>query len=485
MGDDLLKWRDSRLNSVSKSFCAAKWYNASLHLGHGYTNSCHLPLPHPIDLEEIKTNPSALHNTKIKKSVRRMMQLGIRPAECSYCWRVEDVGRNNVSDRIFKSMIYKDEDIEKLKDLPYTEDVNLKTVEISFDRTCNFACSYCNSGYSTTWGKDIERNGPYQKFKTNSAGAYHTTGAWSEIFGKNGEDNPYVHAFMEWWPELSQTLQEVRITGGEPSLSFNFWRFIDVLKENPSPELNLAVNSNLGVDSNVIDKLIKMSHEVEVKNFDIYTSNESFGDHAEYIRDGLIYEKWRNNVVRMIEESKCRQLIVMMTINSLCLLSITDFIDDMISLKKEFGKYKIVVDLNILRWPAFMSPVALPTDIKQNIHTKINDWFNNLGKDKELLHEHEIAQIQRILDYIDVVQKGHVTTEDENEKHFHDFKSFYVQYDKRRGKDFCKTFPELSEWYNSIEVDQTIHDVQATDGRITNYEVGEYRPDVIAKQKLL
>ena len=50
----LAEWRDKNLNTISDSFCAAKWYNASLHLGHGYTNSCHLPLPHPIDLEEIK-----------------------------------------------------------------------------------------------------------------------------------------------------------------------------------------------------------------------------------------------------------------------------------------------------------------------------------------------------------------------------------------------------------------------------------------------
>ena len=56
---NLVKWRTEHLDSVSKSFCAAKWLNASLHLGHGFTNSCHLPLPHPVDLEEIKTNPSA------------------------------------------------------------------------------------------------------------------------------------------------------------------------------------------------------------------------------------------------------------------------------------------------------------------------------------------------------------------------------------------------------------------------------------------
>ena len=56
MSQELINWRERNLNSVSKSFCAAKWYNASIHLGHGYTGTCHLPLPHPIDLEEIKNN---------------------------------------------------------------------------------------------------------------------------------------------------------------------------------------------------------------------------------------------------------------------------------------------------------------------------------------------------------------------------------------------------------------------------------------------
>ncbi len=39
MSNELREWRNKNLNCVSKSFCAAKWYNASLHLGHGYTNS--------------------------------------------------------------------------------------------------------------------------------------------------------------------------------------------------------------------------------------------------------------------------------------------------------------------------------------------------------------------------------------------------------------------------------------------------------------
>ena len=473
MSDELVNWRDENLNSISRSFCAAKWLNASLHLNHGYTNSCHLPLPHPIDLEKISVNPSALHNTDHKKLMRKMMLEGKRPAECSYCWKLEDIGRNNISDRIYKSKIYTKEDIEKIKSLKWDDDVLLKTVEISFDRACNFACSYCNAGYSTTWGKDIKNNGPYQKFKSTSSGAYYSDGSWSETFGKSNDKNPYVQAFIEWWPELSKSLEELRITGGEPSQSPNFWSFLEVLKQYPSDNLRLAVNSNLGITDALLYKLISISHELPIKEFDLYTSNESFGVHAEYIRDGLKYNKWRESMVKFIENAKFRSLTIMLTINSLCLFSITEFLDDMMILKEKYGKNKPNVDFNILRWPAFMSPLALPDDIKRNLYNKLNDWFQK-NKNSELFTTEEKDQIIRLIDYIDVVDKGHHSTEDDKTLLHHDFKSFYEQYDKRRNKNFRETFPELKEWYDSIEVDYTIPDVKATDGRITHYEIGVY-----------
>ena len=480
MTDELQQWRDENLNSVSCTFCAAKWYNASLHLGHGYTNSCHLPLPHPIDLEEIKTNPSALHNTKIKKEARKMMLEGKRPAECSYCWKIEDIGRNNVSDRVFKSKIYSEEDIKKLKDLPWDADVMLKTVEISFDRTCNFACSYCNAGYSTTWGKDIQNNGPYQKFKTSSAGAYQSDGSWAEKYGKDSDNNPYVTAFLEWWPELSQHLQEIRVTGGEPSQSHNFWDFIETMKKYPSKNLRLAVNSNLGVNEKSIQRLIDSTHELDIKEFDLYTSCEAFGEQAEYIRDGLNYQQWRANLVNFLENANpktFRALTIMMTINSLCLFSIVDFLEDMKLLKAKYGHHRPNLDLNILRWPAFMSPLALPDDVKIKLRSDLVKWYD-VNKDSDLFVEGEKAQLERLIDYLDVVQKGHTTTENDKELLFHDFKSFYEQYDIRRNKDFRKTFPELVDWYNTIEVDQTIRNVRGSSGKLSNWEIGEYISDI-------
>ena len=150
-----LEYKQEILDTKSASFCGAKWYNATIWLGSGMTTSCHHPLPHKIDLEAIKTNPSAIHNTVQKKEQRRQMQCGERPKGCEYCWKIEDINRDNISDRVYKSKIFSNESLNYAYKTDYNTDVNLKTLEIAFDRTCQFACSYCNPAFSTSWVKDI------------------------------------------------------------------------------------------------------------------------------------------------------------------------------------------------------------------------------------------------------------------------------------------------------------------------------------------
>ena len=90
------------LNNVGCGFCLAKWTQVTIHLASGLTHSCHHVGAHKIPLEELKDNPSALHNTKEKKMRRKEMLAGKRPDECDYCWRIED-NTNEFSDRILKS----------------------------------------------------------------------------------------------------------------------------------------------------------------------------------------------------------------------------------------------------------------------------------------------------------------------------------------------------------------------------------------------
>ena len=62
----------NKLDSVGCGFCLAKWTQVTMHLHNGLTHSCHHPSPHKIPLQEIKNNPSALHNTRFKKEKRKL-----------------------------------------------------------------------------------------------------------------------------------------------------------------------------------------------------------------------------------------------------------------------------------------------------------------------------------------------------------------------------------------------------------------------------
>ena len=55
VGETHREFKTRMIDPVSESFCGAKWYNATIWLGHGGTTSCHHPPAHQIDLEEIKT----------------------------------------------------------------------------------------------------------------------------------------------------------------------------------------------------------------------------------------------------------------------------------------------------------------------------------------------------------------------------------------------------------------------------------------------
>ena len=440
-----LEYKRRVIDIKSESFCGAKWYNATIWLGSGQTTSCHHPLPHAIDVSELSSNPKALHNTSKKKMEREQMQKGERPAGCEYCWKIEDMGRDAVSDRVYKTVIYDDKDLDYAFRTPASQDVDLQTLEIAFDRTCQFACSYCNPAFSSTWVNDIRKNGSYTGLVSD--GRNHFTHAHdSAQLYKFGQVNPYVEAFHKWWEsDLHKTLKELRITGGEPLMSGETWKLIEWFKTNKGKSTTrLAINSNLGTDVD-IDRLLDSIDGVEV---DLYTSNESVSLQAEYIRDGLVWDDWANNVERLLDSGKFRGLHVMCTINALCLDSLDQLLETVLQWKTEYGKDSINFSLNILRFPSFQSPLVLPDEIRFEYCCRLRDWLA-ANATSEFLHEYELNQLQRLIDYLNVVKTPHLGAA-ELDVLQSDFKKFFTQYDERRGKDFCDTFPTLSDWYKAL-----------------------------------
>jgi organic radical activating enzyme len=441
-----LEFRQQILDTKSSSFCAAKWYNATIWLGSGQTTSCHHPPAHKVSVEEVEANPRALHNTAQKKQDRAMMQQGQRPSGCEYCWKIEDMGRDAISDRVYKSKIYPIKALDEAYTTPPDQDIDLRTLEIAFDRTCQFACSYCNPAFSSTWVRDIRHNGPYIGLVSDGRNHFTHDHSSSQLY-RYGEQNPYVTAFFKWWEsDLHKTLQELRITGGEPLMSGETWKLLDWFKNNKGRSTTrLAINSNLGADVDV-DRLLDSIEGLEV---DIYTSNESMHSHAEYIRDGLDWQAWEKNMHRLAQSGRIRGLHVMNTINALCLDSLPDFIDYMVALKDQYGADFPNFTLNILRFPSFQSPLVLSDELREHYRDLlVNTAVKYQGSNR--LQEHEHNHLHRLINYLDVVKTPH-SEAFELDKLRNDFRQFYTQYDQRRGKSFTQTFsPQLVNWYQKL-----------------------------------
>jgi len=444
-----LEYKKQILDTKSASFCGAKWYNATIWLGSGMTTSCHHPLPHKIDLEDIKTNPSAIHNTRQKKEQRRQMQCGERPKGCEYCWKIEDIGRDAISDRVYKSKIFPDQALDEAHRSDHNIDWNLKTLEIAFDRTCQFACTYCNPAFSSTWANNIKQQGPYTGLTSDGRNHYTHAHDSAEPYKKD-ETNPYVEAFYKWWEtDLHRSLDELRITGGEPMMSPNLWRLLDWIEtqgDKMNPHMRIAINSNLGAKQSIIDRF--KSKLKNFKNFHLYTSCEATFKQAEYIRDGLNYSEWFGNVLNMMSDKVPSKIHNMATINALCLETLPQFLEKIIWFKNASKVYgpKINYTLNILRFPSFQSPLVLPDDLRNKFKLDLVKFLNT---NERHLEQMEINQTQRLIDYLDVVKTPHAGAAEQSQLQ-KDFKTFYSQYDKRAGKDFEKTFPIIGEWYRGI-----------------------------------
>ena len=237
--NDVKKFSE-HLDNISPSMCFAKWKQVTLHLQTGHNHSCHHPKTHKTPIEEIKKDPSALHNTSFKKEQRKMMMNGKRPSECDYCWRVEDSAKDKsvLSDRYTKSFEpwaqdYKQEILEK-----GTASINPSYLEVSFSNVCNFKCSYCAPEISSKWMEEIKQHGAYPT--STNFNNLENVAKQNKMPIPHKDPNPYVDAFWKWWPELYKDLRVFRITGGEPLMTKNTFKVLDYVLENPNPKIGRA-----------------------------------------------------------------------------------------------------------------------------------------------------------------------------------------------------------------------------------------------------
>tara|TARA_B100000579_G_scaffold208888_1_gene170617 strand:- start:1233 stop:2552 length:1320 start_codon:yes stop_codon:yes gene_type:complete len=429
---DKFKKTQERLNSVSPTLCLAKWQQVTIHLQNGHTHSCHHPQTHKIPLEEIKENPSALHNTKFKKEQRKLMLEGKRPSECHYCWAVEDSKGEHYSDRIKKSAnkTWAAPYFDEVKNNDYNYDVIPKQIEVSFGNVCNMKCLYCGPVFSSDWWSEIKNHGPYPT--QDSYNNLEWIAETDRTPYLNRELNPYVEAWWKWWPTIRSELKVLRITGGEPLLNHNTQKLLNDIQQNPAPDLQLEINSNLAISNKLLkDFVIQLKvlvQEKKIKSILIHTSCDTHGEQAEYIREGLIYNEWLDNCEYVLQNDI--PVHVMITANQLCIDRFYVFLQDLYSLKE---KYKLTYGISLLNNPPFLDVRNLPKTEYWN--AKFNRVLAYVSENK-FTNTNELNYIIRLKNYYTQSQ----FTEQQIKNNKEDLMKFVREIDRRRNKNFTNTF---------------------------------------------
>ena len=271
---------------------------------------------------------------------------------------------------------------------------------------------------------------------------------------KNEEENPYVKAWWEWWPTMRDRLHILRITGGEPLLQSSTWRLLEDLDKNPLPNLELNINSNLGVKPILVERLAekveKLRLEKKIKGFKLFTSLDTWGPKAEYIRTGLDLSVWEQNFHTYLTKTK-NPITFMITFNILSVTSFKSLLIKLLEWRIQYGWYDhlsqhrirfdtphlkepLQYDMNILPKLEFMSYMKDSLEfIKSNVDNKASDKFSDM----------EYEKFRRVVDYMETT----TYTDDKILIGRKDFYNWFKEYDRRRDTDFIKTFPEMEQFF--------------------------------------
>ncbi len=436
------------VDTLSPTFCMAKWHHTTIYLQTGETHSCYHPAPHTIPIHELKESPSALHNTAHKKSERRQMLEGKKPKGCQYCWKIEALGKNYISDRhIRNASIYNETRLEEIKNNGWDFDVNPEYVEISFGNECQMSCVYCHPKASSAWVKEIEKHGPYLTSSEHQQSI--------PLNLKKEELNPYVDAFWQWWPTLAPTLNILRITGGEPLLHTSMWKLLDYIDQHPQPHLELNVNTNLSIKPMLVkrlsDKYNSLKNNEKIKWFELYTSIDTWGPKAEYIRHGLDLSLWNSNFDYFLKNTWV-PVSLMITVNLLSVSSFKSLFEKILEWRSIYNskdstkRQRIRFDTPHLKEPSLFDIRILPKEhylhyleecaafVKNNVEDGNNRKFTSL----------EFEKIKRITDYYksSSLSDQTVLTARKN------FCNWIVEHDRRYDKSFVNVFPEMQDFWN-------------------------------------
>lgn len=431
MVDRYKTFKIERLDPISPTFCAAKWLRTDLYMHTGVTSSCPLPRPDKINLDQVKTNVLAIHNTNEKIQQRREMLSGKQTSVCDSCWNIENIDSEEISYRIRFSYRFKEKDFTKL-DLSDT--VVPKSIAIAFDSLCNFTCSYCDATQSSSWATDLKINGPY-RITTDPKKSYTRLGKQDLL-----TPDEYDFLYARTTEMISSNLDEItniNVIGGEPTMSPTFWKFFDWLLTQPVHNIEFRITTNLS-HVKFVDRILESRKFF--RNIVVQVSVDGHDKKAEFVRYGLDWNLFEKNLIKILDNNLGIRVELLGTTNILALDGLVEHLEWYRKFYEKFPN-QLSHAFFYVKWPIFQSITVLPESIRHHYVNNLVRWVeenqSRFKEDKNLLND--------IGSMISLLQSCDIPANISNLQQ--DFKNFVIEYAKRRKLDIKRTLGNiLSDW---------------------------------------
>ena len=192
----------------------------------------------------------------------------------------------------------------------------------------------------------------------------------------------------------------------------------------------------------------------KIKSFKLFTSLDSWGPQAEYVRHGLNLSVFEHNLKSFLTQTTL-PVTFMITFNIFCIPNFTQLLQKLLDWRAEFQSvqtdpllfHRIRFDISYLKEPLQFDINILPKDeflpyleeslefIKKNIDDTSKRHFSYM-------------EYQRFLRTYEYMKSTHYDDKKivEGRK---DFYTFFTEYDRRKNTSLQTTFPELGNFWST------------------------------------
>lgn len=300
------------------------------------------------------------------KKISNTLLLGQWPDGCKDCKEEEELGIESLRVESFKKYKNKKRD-----------------AEVKFGNLCNLACVMCSPTNSSLIDQETKL---LQKTESNefiqTRPLYKKTLEWY----KNDK-------LLEEVAEFLSDRDQIRFTGGEPTVNNYLIKFLDVLiKLNSKAELRITTNGNSWPKS-LHEKLLNFNVNVDV-------SIDEYDYVNEYIRWPSNWKKIKKNLslIKQISNiTSCYTTVSCYNVHTLP--ELCNWV------QKEFDNHI----LNPVSTPSFMNP-AHANQYSKDIFTELCNWYEPANKIKSaVLKSGDVTNLKKVTEYFTVLDKKRKT----------------------------------------------------------------------------